>query len=115
LQSFGRHGKIAKYNDIGGVFLMGENFLRENRMTGKVRSRKLKTGRFVFWLDSVSLFVFALLFFCTMSLIGCNGQKAKVVGTGQVKSTPAEQKKAALLKTLDRKFENPNAHLCLLA
>jgi len=98
------------YDDIGGVFLMGENFLREIRMTGKVRSRKLKAGSFVFWLDSVSLFVFALLFFCTMLLLGCNSQKAEVVGTGQVKSTPAEQKKDALLKTLDRKFENPNAH-----
>jgi tetratricopeptide (TPR) repeat protein len=87
-----------------------EIFLRENRMTGKVRSRKLKAGSVVFWLDSVSLFVFALLFFCTMLLVGCNSQKAEVIGTGQVRSTPAEQKKDALLKKLDRKFENPNAH-----
>ena len=79
-------------------------------MTEKVKSKKLSAGKFVFWLDSVSLFVFALLFLCTMSLLGCNSQKAKVVGTGQVESIPAEQKKEALLKTLDRKFENPNAH-----
>lgn len=97
--------------------MTGESFLREVIMTGKDRSKKIKAGSFVFGLDSVSLFVFALLFFCTMFLVGCNGQKAGVVGTGQarlaagqVKSTPAEQKKAALLKRLDRKFENPNAH-----
>ena len=30
--------------------------------------------------------------------------------TGKVERIPAEQKKAALLKTLDRKFENPQAH-----
>ena len=89
---------------------MGENFLRENRMTEKVKSKKLNAGRFVFWLNSFSLFVFALLFFCAMSLLGCKSQQTEVVGTGQVKSTPAEQQKAALLKTLDRKFENPNAH-----
>ena len=79
-------------------------------MTGKDRSKKIKAGSFVFWLDSVSLFVFALLFFCTMFLVGCNSQKAEVAGAGQVKKTPAEQEKAALLKTLDRKFENPDAH-----
>jgi len=33
-----------------------------------------------------------------------------VSGTDKVKRTPAEQKKSALLKTLDRKFENPDAH-----
>jgi uncharacterized protein HemY len=79
-------------------------------MTEKVKSKKSNAGRFVFWLDSVSLFVFALLFICTMSLLGCKSQQAEVAGTGQVESIPAEQKKDALLKTLDRKFENPNAH-----
>jgi len=90
--------------------LTGENFLREVIMTGKDRSKKLKAVSFVFWLDLVSLFVFAHLFFCTMLLVGCNSQKAEVAGTGQVKKAPSEQRKAVLLKTLDRKFENPDAH-----
>ena len=79
-------------------------------MTGKVRSRKLEAGSFVFWLDSVWFFTFAFLFLCTTLLLGCNNQMADVSGSGKVERIPAEQKKAALLKTLDRKFENPQAH-----
>ena len=56
----------------------------------------------------ITLFTFALLFLCTTLLVGCTSQG--VAGTGKVKRTPSEQKKAALLKTLDRKFENPQAH-----
>ncbi len=89
---------------------MGENFLREVIMTGKVRSRKLKRGNFVFWLALVRLLTFALFLFCTILLIGCNSQRAGVAGSDRIKQMPAEQKKAALLKTLDRKFENPDAH-----
>ena len=75
-------------------------------MTGKVISRKLEAGSFVFWLDLVTLFTF--LFLCTTLLVGCTSQE--VAGTGKFKRIPAEQKKAALLKTIDRKFENPDAH-----
>ena len=90
-------------------------------MTKRVRSRKSEAGSFVFWLqpsqpnllrrsrlDLITLFTFALLFLCTTLLVGCTSQGA--AGTGKVKRTPSEQKKAALLKTLDRKFENPQAH-----
>jgi len=98
-----------------------KTFLREIRMTGKVRSKKSEAGSFVFWLqpsqpnllrrsrlDLVTVFTFALLFLCTTLLVGCNSQG--VAGTGKVERIPAEQKKDALLKTLDRKFENPEAH-----
>ncbi len=90
-------------------------------MTRRVRSRKSEAGSFVFWLqpsqpnllrrsrlDLITLFTFALLFLCTTLLVGCTGQGAAV--SGMVERMPAEQKKAALLKTLDRKFENPQAH-----
>jgi len=90
-------------------------------MTKRVRSRKSEAGSFVFWLqpsqpsllrrsrlDLITLFTFALLFLCTTLLVGCTGQGA--AGSGKVERMPAEQKKAALLKTLDRKFENPQAH-----
>jgi len=90
--------------------LKGENFLREIRMTGKVRSRKSEAGSFVFWLGLIRLFTFALFLFCAILLIGCKSQRADVDASGQVRQIPAEQKKAALLKKLDRKFENPDAH-----
>ncbi|NQT02551.1 MAG: hypothetical protein HQ580_11045 [Planctomycetes bacterium] len=77
-------------------------------MTGKVRSKKSEAGSFVFWLDSITVFTFALLLLCTTLFVGCRSQG--VTGTGKVQSAPAEQRKADLLKTLDRKFENPQAH-----
>ncbi len=77
-------------------------------MTGKVRSRKSEAGSFVFWLDLVTVFTFALLLLCTTLLIGCKSRE--VTGTDKVRTVPAEQRKADLLKTLDRKFENPQAH-----
>jgi len=77
-------------------------------MTGKVRSKKSEAGSFVFWLDSITVFTFALLLLCTTLFVGCRSQG--VTGTGKVQSAPAEQRKTDLLKTLDRKFENPQAH-----
>ncbi len=77
-------------------------------MTGKVRSRKSGAGSFVFWLDLITVFTFALLLLCTTLFVGCKSQG--VAGTGEVRTVPAEQRKADLLKTLDRKFENPQAH-----
>jgi tetratricopeptide (TPR) repeat protein len=75
-------------------------------MTGKVRSRKSEAGSFAFWLDAVTVFTFVLLLLCTTFFAGCKSQQT----TGSVQSIPIEQRKADLLKTLDRKFENPQAH-----
>jgi protein O-GlcNAc transferase len=47
---------------------------------------------------------------CPLLLGGCNSQKSKASKVDEIKKTPAELKKASLLKTLDRKFENPDAH-----
>ena len=77
-------------------------------MTGKVRRKKSEAGSLVFWLNVITVFTFALLLLCTTLLVGCKSQD--VTGTGEVRTVPAEQRKADLLKTLDRKFENPQAH-----
>ena len=77
-------------------------------MTEKVRSRKSEAGSFVFWLDLVTVFTFALLLLCTTLFVGCSSQGT--AGTDKVGSAPVEQRKADLLKALDRKFENPQAH-----
>lgn len=76
-------------------------------MTRKVRSKKSEAGSLVFWLDLVTVVTFTLLLFCTTFFVGCSSQDA---ATGKVQTVPAEQRKADLLKTLDRKFENPQAH-----
>lgn len=83
-------------------------FLRELIMTGKVRRKKSEAGSFVFWLDLVAVFTFTLLLLCTTLLVGCKSRDA--TGTDKVRTVPAEQRKADLLKTIDRKFENPQAH-----
>jgi len=41
---------------------------------------------------------------------GCNSYTSTTPQADEVKNTPAEQKKARLLRTLDRKYENPDAH-----
>ena len=79
-------------------------------MTEKVRSKKLEAGSFFFWLEPARLISLAIIFFCIIFPAGCNRQMTDASRTGKVERIPAEQKKAALLKTLDRKFENPQAH-----
>jgi Tfp pilus assembly protein PilF len=76
-------------------------------MTGKVRRKKSEAGSLVFWLNLITVFTLTLLL-CTTLLVGCKSQD--VAGTGGVRTVPPEQRKAELLKTLDRKFENPQAH-----
>jgi tetratricopeptide (TPR) repeat protein len=54
------------------------------------------------------------LLICTLLLGGCNpfrkGRKAYPPRVDEDEKTPAEQKKTKLLKQIDRKFENPQAH-----
>jgi len=55
---------------------------------------------------------------CTLLLSGCNSIKNPLAKIGadktprvdELEKTPAEQQKARLLKQIDRKFENPDAH-----
>lgn len=54
------------------------------------------------------------LLICTCLLSGCNSSrkdtKARPPRVDEVAKTDAEQKKARLLRQIDRKFENPGAH-----
>lgn len=79
-------------------------------MTGEIGGEKLKVKSFVFRLGFVPFVTFTLLFFCIMSLAGCNDQEAKVSEVNQAQSIRFEEKRAALQKLLDRKFENPDVH-----
>ena len=76
-------------------------------MTGKVRRKNSKAGSLVFWLNLITVCTFALLLLCTTLIVGCKSQN--VTGTG-MQTIPPAQRKAELLETLDRKFENPQAH-----
>jgi tetratricopeptide (TPR) repeat protein len=72
-------------------------------------TRKVKSKKSIEWF-AFCLFTFALLFSYPLLVGGCNGQKADVAGVEGVQETSAEKRKAELLKLLDRKFENPEAH-----
>jgi Tfp pilus assembly protein PilF len=75
-------------------------------MTRKVRSKKSEAGSLVFWLNAFTVFIFALLLLFTTFFVGCKSQQT----IDSAQNVPIEQRKADLLKTLDRKFENPQAH-----
>ncbi len=50
---------------------------------------------------------------CALLFGGCNSGKAKAPQVDEVKRTPAEEKKARLLRRVDRKFESPETHFKL--
>ena len=83
----------------------------EARMTGKVKSKKSKTGCLAF--GSGSVFLFTLVLSCAFLLFGCNGPQTNTIEANKVKNMPADARKADLQKLLDRKFENPDAHFQL--
>jgi len=53
------------------------------------------------------------LLICALLFGGCNSGKAKAPQVDEVKRTPAEEKKARLLRRVDRRFENPETHFKL--
>lgn len=59
-------------------------------------------------------FIGLALLLCTLSFVSCNPldkrAKTKAPRVDEVVRTAAEEKKAELLKRIDRKFENPDAH-----
>jgi len=63
-------------------------------------------------------FVSRVFLVCTLLLSGCNSIKNPLAKIGadkttrvdELEKTPVEQQKARLLKQIDRKFENPDAH-----
>ena len=53
-------------------------------------------------------FIGLMFLICTLVFTGCESGKTKALK--ELAPTPAEQEKAALLKQLDRKFEDPEGH-----
>jgi tetratricopeptide (TPR) repeat protein len=85
----------------------------ENKMAGKkkleTKNRKPKTDGFY----SLSLYALGFaLFVCTLLLSGCKPETEKVTTTNVDKTikTSVEVKKEKLLKAIERRFDNPNAH-----
>jgi len=79
-------------------------------MAREVKSKELGAGVFDFGAYSVPLFAFSVLLCCAVLLVGCGGPNAELTAVDRIRETPAEARKADLLKLLDRKFENPDAH-----
>ncbi len=78
-------------------------------MASKVKRCQSEGKSFSSWFGLTFLIAFSLLLFCTMLISGCNSDN-QTAGVNNVKQISAEEKKAQLLKSLDRKFENPDAH-----
>jgi len=55
-------------------------------------------------------FIGLALLICALLFAGCNGREAKAPRADGIKVTLAEKEKAKLLRQIDRKFENPEAH-----
>jgi tetratricopeptide (TPR) repeat protein len=81
-------------------------------MIRKVGIRKIKTGSFAFGLTRVSIFVFILLLTCALLLVlvGCESQEMKAAEAERARKMPAEARMANLQQSLEKKFENPEAH-----
>jgi len=81
-------------------------------MTGKVKSRKIKTGGFAFGSSRVFPLTFILLLCCAFLLVlfGCESQQAKEARAAKMRKLPVEARKVSLQESLDSKFENPEAH-----
>ena len=78
-------------------------------MASKVKRCQSEGKDFSSWFGVTFLSTFSLLLFCTILIVGCNNNN-QTTGVNNVKQISAEEKKAQLLKSLDRKFENPDAH-----
>lgn len=79
-------------------------------MARKRACEKLRVGRFTFGHRFIPVFPFAFVSLCMLFLIGCDGQQAGMTGIDRDRNIPLDARKAEVLKALDRKFENPQAH-----
>ena len=81
-------------------------------MIKKVKSKQAKTGDFAFGLARVS--IFAVILFLSgallLVLVGCESKEMKAAEAERARKLPAEARMANLQKSLDEKFENPEAH-----
>jgi tetratricopeptide (TPR) repeat protein len=87
--------------------------MRVNNLEGKARSGVVKMNKARNFQTYV---LYLVIFSCTLLLASCLGglksskSESSLKADKKVGEMPTEQKKAKLLKSLDRKFENPDAH-----
>ncbi len=81
-------------------------------MTGKVKSKEIKTGGFVLSSSRVLIFTSFLLLNCALLLVfaGCESPEMKAAEAERARKLPADVRKANVQASLERKFENPVAH-----
>ena len=81
-------------------------------MTGKVKSKQIKTGGFVLSSNRVFIFTFILLLNCALLLVlvGCESPEMKAAEAERARKLPPDVRKANIRNSLDQKFENPVAH-----
>jgi tetratricopeptide (TPR) repeat protein len=83
----------------------------EAEMAARITSTRLVGAGCRFGRNVVFIFAVALLISYTLSLVGCNAPQAGVTGADSARKIPQDARKAELLKELDRKFANPQAHM----
>ena len=81
-------------------------------MTGKVKSKQIKTGGFILSSNRVFIFTFILLVNCALLLVlaGCESPEMKAAEAERARKLPPDVRKANIRNSLDQKFENPVAH-----
>lgn len=81
-------------------------------MIRKVKSGQMKTGCFAFDIYKISIFTLIVILSSTLSLVlvGCESQEMKAAEAERTRKLPADVRKANLLESLERKFEDPEAH-----
>ena len=84
-------------------------------MARKTASKKSRIGGCTFGQSFIPVFTLIFLSLYILSLTGCNEEQASVTQANRARKIPPDARKVAVLKELDRKFENPQAHFELLA
>jgi Tfp pilus assembly protein PilF len=82
-------------------------------MAARVESNKLKMKYFALGFSPASVLFFVLLLCLAFLFVGCNEPQADATAIGQQENVSADARKAELLRLLERKFENPDAHFQL--
>lgn len=78
-------------------------------MAGKVESLKLNIKKVGFWRTLTCLFFFSSSLICLLLISGCN----ETLNEDDLANITPTEKKTELKKSLDRRFENPQAHYLL--
>ncbi len=82
-------------------------------MAARVESKKLRTEYFAFGFSPASVLFFVLLLCSAFLFAGCSESLPDATAIGQQENISADARKAELLRLLERKFENPDAHFQL--